>query len=121
MGRAFFGGGDEAGRGGGGGDGAGPRKVEDLLFLQAAAYEGRSWVSGSPLVQPQVALAGGGPETWPPGRLAEYRAKLRRVREIAERYAGAAGESEREMGRIAAFIVRRWDEAAPSVSKGGAE
>jgi hypothetical protein len=103
VGREFFGGASEQ------------SKVSDLLFLQEGAYQGRNWASGSPLVQPQILLGGGPPEKWPRQQMAEYGAKLRRLREITERYERAASKDEQEMHHIAAFVLQRWRDLIPSV------
>ena len=83
-------------------------EAEDLLFLQETIFLGRSWVSASPIVQPELFARKARREKWSSERLSAGRKKVERIQEIAMRYEKAEGASEKEMGRIAAFISARW-------------
>jgi hypothetical protein len=52
---------------------------------------------------------------WWGERLAGYRERLERLRQIEKRYRDATAEAERELHRIARSIVTKWDSAKPSI------
>jgi hypothetical protein len=85
--------------------------VDDLLFLQATYVLEADWMRPSPMLAPKQLQERAAREQWPPERLAGYRGRLPRLRQIAERYTAAENAAEREMARIAALIVRKWDDA----------
>ncbi|MDB6030025.1 MAG: hypothetical protein JWM16_363 [Verrucomicrobiales bacterium] len=82
--------------------------VEDLLFLQRTVFEGRSWLSASPLVEPGLFQLKAAREKWDAQRLRGYKKRLEAIREIETKYQGASGKTEKEMQAIAAFISARW-------------
>jgi hypothetical protein len=84
------------------------RETSDLLFLQEAVFGGRSWVSASPLVQPELFKIKAKRERWSSERILAARKKVQRIQEIAMNYEKATTANEKEMGRIAAFISARW-------------
>jgi hypothetical protein len=85
------------------------QQVEDLLFLQECLNWNRDWVAGSPVVDPEVFKLKSAREKWSAIRLQEHQARLGRIRELKTRYAKARHATEREMERIATFIVERWN------------
>ena len=89
--------------------GATPEKIEDLLFVQACVNHNRDWSWASPLVDPELFQAKSAREKWPQERIAEYHRRIERLEQIATRYAAAENGSEKEMQRIASFIVQRWE------------
>lgn len=76
--------------------------VDDALFLQQCCVEGANWFI------PPALLAG--PKVGKPDQLAQARQKLPRLQAIASRYADSTNRGERELHRIATWIVDRWKE-----------
>ena len=90
------------------GDPAATGSIGDLLFLQQCINLDRTWVTPSPLVDPEWYKLKSNREKWPPERKQEYVQHLARLREVSERYANATNPTQQELHRIASFIVKRW-------------
>jgi hypothetical protein len=86
------------------------RAIDDLLGLQAVFNSDRTWCQPSPPTCPQRvrAMAGRG-ELTPPER-AEYRAALDRLQDVESRHRGPRSDGERELRRIARWVLDRWGE-----------
>jgi hypothetical protein len=83
--------------------------VEDLLQLQELwVYESDWYCGGSPLLDPELLAQRAKRLNWPASKLAEYRERLKRMQDIADRYRNALNPAERQMHRLAAEVVRRW-------------
>jgi len=92
-----------------------PQAIDDLLFVQESVFLDRSWWSASPLLTPGFLKERATREKWWGERLAGYRERLERLRQIEKRYRDATAEAERELHRIARSIVTKWDSAKPSL------
>lgn len=84
------------------------QKIEDLLFLQECVNLNRDWSSASPLVNPELYKLKSAREKWSADRQADYRARVKRLAHLAERYKDSTGGAEQEMHNIARFISSRW-------------
>lgn len=89
------------------GDAASPRDVDDLLELQSLFNADRTWCQPSTVTSPERVRA----MAPPPEKLAEIRAALGRLRELADRHADPKSEGGREMLRIARWALDRWRDA----------
>jgi hypothetical protein len=87
--------------------------LDDLLFLQSCINLDRPWSWSSPLVDPELFQERSAREKWSEERVRNYRARLDRIRAIADRHSAASLKSEIEMQQIARFIVQRWDGRTP--------
>jgi hypothetical protein len=85
-----------------------PQAVDDLLELQAAFAAERRWTQASPLVTPERVRALVERGTLTPEKQASYRAAVERLRSIAERHRDAQSSGERELRRIAQWVVDQW-------------
>ena len=83
--------------------GSKPEAVADVLFLQECCFQEAEWFKPPPL------LAGKQKAKISPDKEAKLRERVARLKVIAERYATSTDKAEREMHRIASFIVHRWD------------
>jgi hypothetical protein len=88
-----------------------PRAVEDLLEVQAVFNAGRTWCQPSPVTCPGRVreMASRGELT--ARERGEIRAALDRVSAIASRHREPRTNGERELLRIARWVVDRWDDA----------
>ena len=86
-----------------------PQAVEDALELQAALNFGRTWCQPSPLVSPDRVRAMKGRGELTPEKRAEYRAVLDRLRAIEARQVVQKWDGERELHRIARWVLNRWE------------
>jgi hypothetical protein len=84
------------------------QSVDDLLALQRVFAQERTWCQPSPLVSPQRVRAMKASGQLSPARRVEYRAALDRVGEIERRHANAQSDDERELHRIAVWVLERW-------------
>jgi hypothetical protein len=82
--------------------------VEDALEIQAVFARERTWCQPAPAVWPERvgAMAGRGELT--PQKREEYRAALGRIRAIEARHRGPGSDGERELRRIARWVLDRW-------------
>jgi hypothetical protein len=74
--------------------------VEDALFLNQCCFEGANWFIAPTLLA--------GPKGAKPEPVKKAREKLPRLREISARYASAQNAGERELHKVATWIVERW-------------
>jgi hypothetical protein len=80
-------------------------RVDDLLYLQASWFEGAEWFKPNPLLHPAELIEKAKRESWPPEKLSNYKARIERLRSIANRYEASTGATEREMARIVRAVV----------------
>ena len=85
-----------------------PQAVEDALELQAALNSGRTWCQPSPLVSPERVRAMAAQGKLTPQKRGEYRAALDRLRSIEVRHREPKSDGERELQRVAEWVVDRW-------------
>ena len=103
-----------------------PQAVDDALELQAALNVERTWRQPSPLASPARVRAMRDRGELTAERRAGYRAALDRLREIERRRAGAKSDGERELHRIARWLLDLWEGenaallADPTAAGGGA-
>jgi hypothetical protein len=93
------------------GDRASEQNVMDLLLLQNCWFNGADWFSPAPLLRPAELKHQAEREKWTAEKRQSHLTRLERLREIAKRYTRSAQPGEREMARIAAIIIRKWDDA----------
>jgi hypothetical protein len=90
------------------GEAATPQAVEDLLTLQAVFATERTWCQPSPLVCPDRMRAMSQRGELAPKKRAEYRRALGQVREIEGRHREPRSDGEKELYRIARWVLDRW-------------
>jgi hypothetical protein len=90
------------------GEASTPQAIEDLLELQAIFATERTWCQPSPLVSPGRVWAMASQGKLTPPKRAEYRAALDRLRAIEVRHREPRFEGERELHRIARWVLDRW-------------
>jgi hypothetical protein len=98
------------------GESSTPQAVDDLLTLQGVFAMERTWCQPSPLVHPERMRAMTVSGALTPAKKVEYRAALSRLREIEGRHAEPRSQGERELHRIARWILQRWDGEADLLS-----
>lgn len=86
-----------------------PQAVDDTLELQAALNFERTWCQPSPLISPERVRAMEGRGELTPEKRAEYRAALGRVADIERRHRVQKSGGERELHRIARWVLDRWE------------
>jgi hypothetical protein len=91
------------------GDSASAENVRDLLFLQDCWFNGADWFTPAPFLRPAELKHRAGREKWALDKMQSYLARVEHLRALAKRYEASTRTAEREMARIAALIVRRWD------------
>lgn len=96
LGREFF------------GTNANARKVEDLLFVQDCWFYEANWFTPPRLHRPADLQRDAEREKWPAERRRSYTDRVKRLREIAQRYAGSINPGERQLHAVAAWMVRPW-------------
>ena len=84
------------------------RPSRTLLELQAAFNSERTWCQPSPLVSPERVRAMRAQGTLTPQKRAEYRAALDRLRAIEARHREPKSDGEKELHRVAQWVVDRW-------------
>lgn len=82
--------------------------VDDLLELQAAFNRDRTWCQSSPLTSPERVRAMKDRGALTAKKQAEYRAALDRLRVIEGRHREARSDGEKELHRIARWVLDRW-------------
>jgi hypothetical protein len=82
--------------------------VDDLLALQAIFAQDRTWCRPSPLVCPDRVRAMVDQKVVTPAKRAEYRAALDRLRSIEQRHRDPQSHGEKEMHRIARWVLEQW-------------
>ena len=75
--------------------------TEDLLFVTDCCFKESQWFKPPPLLA--------GPEGQPAEKLAMLRERVERLRSVAERYEKSTTEAERDLHKIASWIVQRWN------------
>src|SRR5947209_14392924 len=90
------------------GEASTPQSVEDLLTLQAALNLDRTWCQPSPLVSPERVRAMRDRRDLTPTKRADYRAALDRLRAIERRHREPRSNGEKELGRIASWVLQQW-------------
>jgi hypothetical protein len=90
------------------GDASTPAAIDDLLELQSVLVTERTWCQPSPLASPERVRAMAAQGTLTPRKRAEYRAALDRLRAIDERHREPSTGGERELQRVARWVVDRW-------------
>ena len=85
-----------------------PQAVDDVLELQATFNSGRTWCQPSPLTSPDRVRAMKGRGDLTPQKKAEYRAALDRLRDIEMRHREPRSDGEKELERVAEWVVDRW-------------
>lgn len=83
----------------------------DLLFVQECWFTEADWFSSPPLLNPAKVRERATREKWPDTRLAPYRQRVERLRDITKRYAESSNWHLRELSRRAQWIVGKWDAA----------
>jgi hypothetical protein len=84
--------------------------VDDLLELQAVFATERTWCQPSPLVSPDRVRAMKSQGRLTPQKRAEYRAALDGLRRIEGRHREPRSDGEKELHRIARWVLERWGE-----------
>ena len=90
------------------GEAAAGQAVDDLLELQATFATERTWCQPSPLVSVDRVRAMAAQGKLTPQKRVEYRAALERLRRIEDRHRQPKSDGERELHRIARWVVERW-------------
>ena len=88
---------------------ANERNITDLLFLQDCWFNGAEWFTPALFLRPVELKHRAAQEKWPAEKMRSHLARLDRLRDVAKRYGDSAQSNEREMAKIAALIVRKWD------------
>jgi hypothetical protein len=88
------------------------RLVDDLLEVQAAFANERTWCQPSPVVSPDRVRAMKAQGRLTPRKRAEYRAVLERLRQIVQRHHEPKSDGERELLRIARWVIDEWQREA---------
>jgi hypothetical protein len=84
------------------------QSVDDLLELQAVFAMERTWCQPSPVVSPDRVRAMESQGKLTPPKRAEYRAALGRLRDIERRHRELKSDGERELHRIAGWVIDQW-------------
>jgi hypothetical protein len=82
--------------------------VDELLELQATFATERTWCQPSPVVSPDRVRAMAAQGKLTPQKRVEYRAALERLRRIEGRHQEPKSDGERELHRIARWVIDRW-------------
>ncbi len=91
------------------GEASTPEVVDDLLMLQGVFATERTWCQPAPLVCPDRVRAMRDRGELTPERRSEYRKVLDQVREVDRRHREPKSKSERELYRIARWVLDRWE------------
>jgi hypothetical protein len=86
-----------------------PQLVEDLLEIQAIFATERTWCQPSPVVCPERVRAMKAQGTLTPKKNDEYRTALNELRAMEERHREARSEGERQLRRVAEWVLRQWE------------
>ena len=90
------------------GDASSAQAIEDLLEIQRCFFHGRTWWQASPITSPARVRAMKERAELKPGKVADFRAALDRIREIASRHRSASNPGARELHRIASWVGGQW-------------
>jgi hypothetical protein len=86
-----------------------PQAVDDVLELQAALNSQRTWCQPSPLTSPERVRAMESQGKLTPEERVEYLAALDRLGAIVARHREAKSDDEKELQRIARWVLDRWE------------
>jgi len=84
--------------------------VDDVLELQALFNKDRTWCQPSPVTSPERTRAMVNQGLLTSSKRAEYRAALERLEALASRHRAPTSDGERELHRIARWVLDRWNE-----------
>ncbi|HEX3600197.1 MAG TPA: hypothetical protein VHU84_08635 [Lacipirellulaceae bacterium] len=87
-----------------------PTAATDLLELQRVWSYDCDWYWATPLLDPDFFAAHAKRLNWSAEKLAAYDHNLATLSDIASRYTHDTSPTPQEMSRLAATIVKRWDE-----------
>lgn len=87
-----------------------PQAIDDLLELQTVFAEERTWCQPSPLTCPERVRAMQAEGTLTAPKQIDYRTALGRIQAIEARYPEPRSDGERELRRIARWVLDLWDE-----------
>jgi hypothetical protein len=90
------------------GDSSSAQATEDLLEIQRCFFQGRTWCQSSPITSPARVRVMKERGELSAAKIADYRAVLNRIREIAARHRGATNPGARELHRIASWVAGQW-------------
>ena len=90
------------------GEAATEQAVDDLLDIQAVFATERTWCQPSPVASPDRVRAMEAQGKLTPQKRAEYRAALDRLRRIEGRHREPKSDGERELLRIARWVIDQW-------------
>ena len=82
-----------------------------MLFLQDCWFNGADWFTPALFLRPSELKRRAEREKWSTEKMQGYLTRVERLRDIAKQYGGSKLASEHEMARIAALIVRKWDDS----------
>jgi len=80
-----------------------PPALEDVFFVRDCCFQEAEWFRAPPL------LAGRGSRKLPQEKLTQLKERVERLRTIARRYHSSTNSSERQLHKIASWIVRQWE------------
>lgn len=88
-----------------------PETIEDLFYLVDVVLADRqgSYFCASPILIPERLFAKAKAANWPQTSIADYRARVEQLRELARRHTGAKDPVEQQIQSIAAWVVTQWD------------
>ena len=87
-----------------------PQAVDDLLTLQGIFAMERTWCQPSPAVSPERVRAMKAQTKLTPQKSLDYRTALDRLGSIARRHRETKSDGEKELHRIAVWVLDRWCE-----------
>lgn len=92
-----------------------PQSVDDLLELQAVFASERTWCQPSPVVSPERVRAMNDQGRLTVQKRGEYRAALAGLRAMHQRHRDARSEGQRELLRIAQWVLKQWEGGAERI------
>ncbi len=93
------------------GPSADPTAVRDLMFVQDCWFNEAGWFQAPRLHRPADLKQEAEREHWPAERRQGYFNRLNQLRDITRRYEASAEPAGQQLHRVAAWIVRQWDDA----------
>lgn len=85
--------------------------LDDLFFVEESFFLDRTWDSVAAIASPDYVKGRIELGELGPGRLREYRDRLKRIAEIARRYTTASDPGAKELAQTAEWIVTQWNES----------
>jgi hypothetical protein len=85
--------------------------VDDLLQLQRAFFDGRTWCQPAPLASPTRVRLDAAAGRLTPAKKSEYRAALTALEQSTARHAGSPNPARRDLHRIARWLLEQWTPA----------